>query len=89
MDLNATTFKCRIKGDNLRHGFVGVTTDGERLYGAVNGSVLHIPVGKHLKHLYLVVMGAPRHHEDVLATEANHPEEFNYRQFPYAFKIWN
>ena len=68
VDLNANTFKVRVKGNNLRYGFVGVTTDDENLYGAVNGSVLRIPKNKQLKHLYLVVMGAPQRHEDVKET---------------------
>ncbi len=68
VDLTAKTFKLRVKGDNLRYGFVGVTTDDECIYGAVNSPVLRIPKDKRLKHLYLVVMGAPQHHEDVMAT---------------------
>ncbi len=68
VDLNANTFKVRVKGNNLRYGFVGVTTDDEYLYGAVNGPVLRIPKNKQLKHLYLVVMGAPQRHEDVKET---------------------
>ena len=67
VDLNAKTFKVRVKGDNLRYGFVGVTTDDECIYGAVNGSVLRIPSQKRLRHLYLVVMGAPQRQEDVKA----------------------
>ena len=68
VDLNANTFKVRVKGNNLRYGFVGVTTDDENLYGAVNGPVLRIPKNKRLKHLNLVVMGAPQRHEDVKET---------------------
>ena len=68
VDLNANTFKVRVKGNNLRYGFVGVTTDDECIYGAVNGPVLRIPKNKRLRHLYLVVMGAPQRHEDVKVT---------------------
>ncbi len=68
VDLNAKTFKVRVKGDNLRYGFVGVTLDDECIYGAVNAPVLRIPKNKQLRHLYLVVMGAPQHHEGVMAT---------------------
>ena len=68
VDLNAKTFKVRVKGVNLRYGFVGVTLDDECIYGAVNAPVLRIPKNKQLRHLYLVVMGAPQHHEGVMAT---------------------
>ena len=67
VDLNAKTFKVRVKGDNLRYGFVGVTPDDECIYGAVNAPVLSIPKDKRLEHLYLVVMGAPQRHEEVMA----------------------
>ena len=73
VDLNAKTFKVRVKGDNLRYGFVGVTLDDECIYGAVNAPVLRIPKNKQLRHLYLVVMGAPQHHEGVMATRPRSP----------------
>ena len=87
VNLDATTFKVCVRGKNLRYGFVGVTTDDECLYGAVNGTTLRIPKGKQLRHLYLVVMGAPQRHEEVMATDTHSPEQFTYRQYPYAFKI--
>ena len=67
VDLNAKTFKVRVKGDNLRYGFVGVTPDDECIYGAVNNPVLRIPKNMRLRHLYLVVMGAPQRHDDLKA----------------------
>ena len=87
VDLGASTFKVRVKGSHLRYGFVGVATDGECLYGAINGNTLRIPANKKLAHLYLVVMGAPQRHDDVLTSNPKNPKDFNYRQFPYAFKI--
>ena len=87
VNLNATTFKVKIKGRNLRYGFVGVTSDDKCLYGDINGNTLHIPANKRLAHLYLVVMGAPERHGDVFAGSLENPEDFTSRQFPYAFKI--
>ena len=89
VNLYSNTFRLRIKGSNLRYGFVGVTTDGECLYSAVNATAMRIPEDKQLQHLYLVVMGAPQHHEDVFVTDTSHPKAHNYRQFPYVFKISN
>ena len=87
VNLNATTYKVRVKGNHLRYGFVGITTDDECLYGAVNDNTLRIPKNKQLRHLYLVVMGAPQRHEDVMATPSDAPKQLTYRQYPYAFKI--
>ena len=52
-------------------------------------TTMHIPKDKQLKHLYIVVMGAHKHHEDVMMRDPMNPEESTYRQFPYAFKIYN
>ncbi len=87
VNLNASTFKVRIKGNNLRYGFVGVTTDDECIYSGVNGTTLRIPKNKQLRHLYLVVMGAPQHHEDVIIHTNEDSSPFTYRQYPYVFKI--
>ena len=89
VNLNARTFKLRIKGEDLRYGFVGVTTDGECLYSAVNATTMRIPKDKQLRHLYLVVMGSPQHHDDVFVNDTSHPKTHSYRQFPYVFKISN
>ncbi len=87
VNLQAKSFKLRIKGNNLRYGFVGVTTDGECLYSAVNATTMRVSKDKQLRHLYLVVMGAPQRHEEVFVKDATDPQAYNYRQFPYAFKI--
>ena len=39
--------------------------------------------GQPLKHLYLIIMGAPEHHADVM-THGNTPE---YKQYPYEFQV--
>ena len=75
-DLSAHTFKVSVKGRDLRYGLVAVTTDDECLYGGINADVLNIPADKHVQHLYLVVMGAPKTYE-----------AYSERTFPYSFKI--
>ena len=79
VDINAHTFKLRIKGNHLRYGFVGLTTTDECLYGTVNGQTFTVPADKQLRHLYLVVMGAPEKHDGNL----------DGVQYPYTFKVTN
>jgi len=87
VNLSSKEFRLRIKGDHLRYGFVGVTTDDESYYSLVNASTFAVPKGKTLKHLYLVVMGAPERHEDVMMSAGSEQESPAYRQFPYEFQI--
>ena len=85
--LSSKAFHLRIKGDRLRYGFVGVTTGDESIYSPINATTFAVPKGKTLKHLYLVVMGAPERHEDVMTSVASEHEPAAYRQFPYEFQI--
>ena len=87
VSLSSKEFHLRIKGDHLRYGFVGVTTDDESYYSLVNASTFAVPKSKTLKHLYLVVMGAPERHEDVMMSAGSEQESPTYRQFPYEFQI--
>ena len=87
VNLSSKEFRLRIKGDHLRYGFVGVTTDDESYYSLVNASTFAVPKGKTLKHLYLIVMGAPERHEDVMMSAGSEQESPAYRQFPYEFQI--
>jgi len=73
VNLQASRFTLQIKGDHLRYGFVGVTTDGESSYSSVNATTFTAPYGKRLAHLYLIVMGAP--------------VEDGPQTFPYTFRI--
>ena len=66
---------------------MGVTTDDESYYSLVNATTFAVPKSKALKHLYLVVMGAPERHEDVMTSVASEQEPAAYRQFPYEFQI--
>ena len=78
-------------GDNLRYGFVGVTTDGASLYGEINNPEFRLPKGKTLSHLYLVVMGAPAEHEQLYRHRGRGGYGFEYasapKVFPYQFRI--
>ena len=87
VNLSSKEFRLRIKGDHLRYGFVGVTTDDESYYSLVNATTFAVPKSKTLKHLYLVVMGAPERHEDVMMSAGSEQESPTYRQFPYEFQI--
>ena len=82
VDLKSPAFHLRLRGDQLRYGFVGITTDGKSIYSDVNATSFSSN-GKPLKHLYLIVMGAPERHSEVM-TDGNIPE---YKQFPYEFQI--
>ncbi len=78
-------------GDRLRYGFVGVTTDGETLYGEMNNPEFRVPKGKTLSHLYLVVMGAPVEHEQLYRHRGRGGYGFENAPaptvFPYQFRI--
>ena len=68
--------RVRLEGKDVHFGFVGVTDDDETLYGLKDDPVFNCPRGKTLKHLYLVVMGAPSEH-------ALRRQE----TFPYKFRL--
>ena len=82
VNLNSPIFHLHLRGNQLRYGFVGITTNGESIYSDVNATSF-TSNGQPLKHLYLIIMGAPEHHADVM-THENTPE---YKQYPYEFQI--
>lgn len=82
VNLNSPIFHLHLRGNQLRYGFVGITTNGESIYSDVNATSF-TSNGQPLKHLYLIIMGAPEHHADVM-THGNTPE---YKQYPYEFQI--
>ena len=82
VNLNSPIFHLHLRGNQLRYGFVGITTNGESIYSDVNAT--SFTSNDHpLKHLYLIIMGAPEHHADVM-THGNTPE---YKQYPYEFQV--
>lgn len=82
VNLNSPIFHLHLRGNQLRYGFVGITTNGESIYSDVNATSF-TSNGQPLKHLYLIIMGAPEHHADVM-TYGNTPE---YKQYPYEFQV--
>ena len=82
INLNSPIFHLHLRGNQLRYGFVGITTNGESIYSDVNATSF-TSNGQPLKHLYLIIMGAPEHHADVM-THGNTPE---YKQYPYEFQV--
>ncbi len=88
VDLSAPSFGLQIRGDNLRYGFVGITVDDEEIYGDINAPTFMVPQGKKLKHLYLIVMGAPTLHGQIpMPTEENPDPKSDLKEFPYSFKV--
>jgi len=88
VNLKARRFNLELKGDELRYGFVGITTDGESIYSPVNATTFETPKGKILAHLYLIVMGAPiKHYQIPMPTEENPDPKAELQQFPYTFRV--
>ena len=88
VDLNARSFSLQINGNQLRYGFVGITTEDEEIYGDINATSLTVPDGKTLKHLYLIVMGAPVLHDQIpMPSEENPEPKAELKEFPYSFKV--
>lgn len=89
VNLNARKFRLNLQGDNLRYGFVGITTDGQSVYSNVNATEFVVPKSKRLSHLYLIVMGVPlQHHQIPMPTDENYKNPQNILVFPYSFRIF-
>ena len=89
VNLNARKFRLNIQGDNLRYGFVGITTDGQSVYSDVNATEFVVPKSKRLSHLYLIVMGASlQHHQIPMPNDENYKNPQNLLVFPYSFRIF-
>ena len=89
VNLNARKFRLNIQGDNLRYGFVGITTDDQSVYSDVNATEFVVPKSKRLSHLYLIVMGAPLQHYHIpMPTDENYKNPQKLLEFPYSFRIF-
>ena len=53
VNLNSPIFHLHLRGNQLRYGFVGITTNGESIYSDVNATSF-TSNGQPLKHLYLI-----------------------------------
>ena len=80
-----------VRGMSNIHALTGITTDDEEIYSAVNTEHFEVPAGKTLKHLYLIVMGAPEEHYMIpMPTEENpEPPKAELEDFPYEFWVKN
>ena len=89
VNLNARKFRLNLQSDNLRYGFVGITTDGQSVYSNVNATEFVVPKSKRLSHLYLIVMGAPLQHYHIpMPTDENYKNPQKLLEFPYSFRIF-
>ena len=83
--------RVELKGTAVSYAFVGVTTDGQSVYGDIGKPVFTCPKGQKLAHLYLVVMGAPTEHVQLYRrsfSENGMPaEDAGPATFPYEFRI--
>ena len=88
VDLHSASFSLRLRGDNLRYGFVGITESGESIYSKINATTFDVPKGQRLHHLYLIVMGAPMSHYQIpMPTEENPAPKADLKTFPYKFRV--
>ena len=88
VDLHSASFSLRLRGDNLRYGFVGITESGESIYSKINATTFDVPKGQRLHHLYLIVMGAPMSHYQIpMPTEENPNPKADLKTFPYKFRV--
>ena len=80
-----------VRGVSNMHALTAVTTDGESIYSDIDAERFEVPKGKTLKHLYLIVMGAPTEHYQIpMPTEENpEPPKVELEDFPYEFWVNN
>ena len=80
-----------VRGTGNLHALTAVTTDDESIYSEIGAEHFEVPAGKQLKHLYLIVMGAPEEHYQIpMPTEENpEPPEAELEDFPYEFWVTN
>ena len=80
-----------VRGVSNLHALTGITTDDEEIYSDIDAERFEVPKGKTLKHLYLIVMGAPTEHYQIpMPTEENpEPPKAELEDFPYEFWVGN
>jgi hypothetical protein len=80
-----------VRGVSNLHALTGITTDDEEIYSDIDAERFEVPKGKTLKHLYLIVMGAPTEHYMIpMPTEENpEPPKAELETFPYEFWVNN
>ena len=80
-----------VRGVSNLHALTAITTDDEEIYSDIDAEHFEVPDGKTLKHLYLIVMGAPDEHYMIpMPTEENpEPPKAELETFPYEFWVNN
>ena len=79
-----------VRSMGVLYGLTGITTKGESIYGEINSGSLTIPAGEQLKHLYLIVMGAPEEHYRIpMPSEENPEPKAKLEDYPYEFWVNN
>ena len=83
--------KVEVRGMSNLHALTGITTDDEEIYSDINAEHFEVPAGKTLKHLYLIVMGAPEEHYMIPMPSEENPEppKAELEDFPYEFWVTN
>ena len=82
--------RIEVRGKEVRYALVGVTTDGESVYGNIGQPVFRCPKGRRLSHLYLVVMGAPAKHRQLYRHHPGEEEPASeplLETYPYQFRV--
>ncbi len=81
------TARVEVKGKNVLSALVGITTDGQRIYGDIGAGRLPGFNGT-LRHLFLVTMGAPSEHMMLRMPSQENPQSDNKMPtFPYQFRV--
>lgn len=80
-----------LRGTGNIYALTGVATDDEEIYSDIGIEHFAVSEGKRLKHLYLIVMGAPQEHYMIpMPTEENpEPPKVELETFPYEFWVKN
>ncbi len=79
-----------VRGMGNLYALTAVTTDDESIYSEIDAEHFEVPKGKQLKHLYLIVMGAPEEHYMIpMPTEDNPNPKAELEDFPYEFWVTN
>ncbi len=78
--------KVKLRGNNLLWALVGITPDGQCVYGMPMSNKLPMKT-RNLQKLFLVVMGAPDHHQQLYKHHQDGPQaEATLRTYPYQFR---
>ncbi len=77
LPVNQKRVRVEVQGRDVSFAFVGVTVDGQSVYGKPNDPVFNAPKGQALRHLYLVVMGTPKTY--AMQSSATYPYRFHIK----------